>query len=178
MALLIGACGGGGLDDSTPSPTTSAPVSETTVRRGGSDNEESCAHLRAVNAVSAETAQVSSQVAQALRGGGEDAPVLAAAADLADHLESSAPVVAEAYAAAAASAPASAAEAIDALAASAADTVPRLVELLRSARTAADIASLFAALGADVPGEAEGDDELRTTISRYTDVICGFSMEG
>jgi hypothetical protein len=170
-AASSAACGSDGSGEEPVADT----VATTRLR---SQNDAACEHLAEVREVDRETARLSAAVAGAIPGG-DDAAVLAAAEALAAHVESSAPAVAAAYADAAAVAPESAAAAIEALAASAADTGPRLAALMRSATSTQDLARLYAALGAaEVPETPESDDELRNTISRYTDVICGFSMSG
>jgi hypothetical protein len=171
LALLPVACGGGGSGEEAVEST----VATTRLR---SQNDAACEHLAEAHAIDRETARLSNVIAQTILRG-DEAAVLEAAEAFAVHVESTAPAVAAAYAEAAAVAPASAAVAIEALAASAAESAPRLAALMRSADSADDLAALYAALGsAEVPETPASDDELRNTISRYTDVICGFSMSG
>ena len=170
LAVSTAGCGGGGEEE---------PIADTvSTTRLRSDNDGACDHLAEVREIDRETGRLSGVVAQTILGG-DDAAVLAAAEALAVHVESTAPAVAAAYAEAAEVAPESASAAIEALAASAAASAPQLAALMRSATSAEDLAALYRALGSDeLPETPQGDAELRDTISRYTDVICGFSMTG
>lgn len=173
VALALAACGGGGGGGGVEEAEPAGGVSTTRLRV---DNRAVCAQLRAIRAVDRETARLAAEVARAVVAGSADA-VLAAGEALAAHLAASAEEVDAAYAASVEEAPATVVDALDQRARSRTEVVGRLGEILGGATSGEEISQLFEAIGAAAgDAAAEQDTDSTRALSRYTEVICGFSM--
>lgn len=177
--LGLAACGddGGGTADADRDDDEAAAVEDETTTTAGADNDVVCEHLATVDRLDAESGRVTDSAVAQMNAGADPSIVIAALHESADLIESSQAEATAEYAAAAAAASPEVAADIEALAASSNALAPSIVAAFRAVDSVEDMATLEQVF--DTP---ELQEAARTgaaaaqSLSRFTDVVCGFSM--